>query len=58
MPKSKEEEEEEETVSDILCEICKLGTNDEKLLLCDACDQGFHIYCLKPPLKRIPGVFS
>lgn len=24
------------------------------MLLCDECDQGYHIYCLDPPLKSIP----
>ena len=24
------------------------------MLLCDGCDRGFHIYCLKPPVKKIP----
>lgn len=25
-----------------------------KLLLCDGCDHGYHIYCLEPPLKAVP----
>ncbi|KAH7660386.1 Dpf2 protein, partial [Aphelenchoides avenae] len=25
-----------------------------KLLFCDYCDHGFHLYCLKPPLKEAP----
>jgi len=24
------------------------------MLLCDGCDRGFHMYCLKPALKKIP----
>ncbi len=24
------------------------------MLLCDGCDRGFHMYCLKPPVKKIP----
>ena len=24
------------------------------MLLCDGCDRGYHIYCLKPPLKKVP----
>ena len=24
------------------------------MLLCDGCDRGHHIYCLKPKLKSIP----
>jgi hypothetical protein len=36
------------------CEVCGECTNEEVLLLCDGCDKGFHIYCLSPPLKRVP----
>lgn len=32
---------------------CKKG-GDEYLLLCDGCDNGFHTYCLDPPLLEIP----
>jgi hypothetical protein len=24
------------------------------MLLCDVCDKGYHLFCLKPPLKEIP----
>ena len=24
------------------------------MLLCDGCDRGFHMYCLKPALKNVP----
>ena len=24
------------------------------MLLCDGCDRGFHMSCLKPPLKKVP----
>ena len=24
------------------------------MLLCDGCDRGHHLYCLKPKLKKIP----
>ena len=26
----------------------------EKMLLCDGCDRGFHMYCLNPPVKKVP----
>lgn len=28
--------------------------DEEKMLLCDGCDRGFHMYCLKPVLKKVP----
>eukprot|EP00039_Didymoeca_costata_P015572 m.267887 g.267887 ORF g.267887 m.267887 type:complete len:1345 (+) comp16251_c3_seq1:224-4258(+) len=36
------------------CQVCKKGTDPDKLLLCDKCDLGYHIYCLNPKLKKIP----
>jgi len=49
------EEENSNPVLEINCSICKSGDNDEKLLLCDECEEGHaHIYCLNPPLENIP----
>lgn len=39
---------------DVLCEECRLGNGDEEMLLCDRCDLGYHIYCLRPILARVP----
>jgi len=36
------------------CKICRRKTDSDKMLLCDSCDNGHHIYCLKPRLKSIP----
>nr|XP_045619673.1 bromodomain adjacent to zinc finger domain protein 1A-like [Procambarus clarkii] len=36
------------------CRICKRKADAENMLLCDGCDRGHHIYCLKPKLKEIP----
>ena len=36
------------------CSVCNLGDNDDQLLLCDYCDNGFHTYCLVPVLETIP----
>ncbi|XP_050312938.1 PHD and RING finger domain-containing protein 1-like [Anthonomus grandis grandis] len=36
------------------CEICGTNTNEDRLLLCDGCDLGFHLYCLTPPLDEVP----
>lgn len=33
------------------CRLCRRKTDAEKMLLCDGCDRGHHIYCLKPPMK-------
>jgi len=42
------------TLDEIPCKVCKSKDDDEKMLLCDGCDCGFHIFCLKPPMKKIP----
>ena len=36
------------------CRICRRKCDPDKLLLCDECDRGQHLYCLKPKLKSIP----
>lgn len=38
----------------ICCEICGSGDREDRLLLCDSCDLGFHLECLTPPLETIP----
>lgn len=37
-----------------VCHNCNKGDNEESMLLCDSCDDGYHIFCLIPPLKDIP----
>ncbi|NXO78872.1 UHRF1 ligase, partial [Sitta europaea] len=36
------------------CHICGGKQDPDKQLMCDECDMAFHIYCLNPPLSRIP----
>jgi hypothetical protein len=43
-----------ENVDDIVCKVCSKSDDDDKLLLCDNCDQGTHMYCASPPLESIP----
>lgn len=47
-------EKEEEEELDQICEQCRSGLHGEVMLLCDRCNRGWHIYCLSPPLKKIP----
>ncbi|RUS78042.1 hypothetical protein EGW08_014217 [Elysia chlorotica] len=36
------------------CAVCTEKKDPEKTILCDECDDAFHIYCLNPPLEKIP----
>jgi ribosomal protein L37AE/L43A len=45
---------EKEDYSNTMCEQCGSGDNPEELLLCDKCDNGFHMKCVRPIVARIP----
>lgn len=34
--------------------VCRSSKDPDKLLLCDGCNIGRHIYCLKPKLQKVP----
>ncbi len=36
------------------CELCKGGHHEAKIILCDQCDRGCHLFCLNPPLEEVP----
>ena len=37
-----------------LCTVCKSAGEESQLLFCDACDRGYHMYCLEPEMKKLP----
>ncbi|XP_046949559.1 lysine-specific demethylase 5C isoform X9 [Lynx rufus] len=41
-------------IESYVCRMCSRGDEDDKLLLCDGCDDNYHIFCLLPPLPEIP----
>ena len=43
-----------EDLEEVSCEVCSSIEDDENMLLCDGCDSGYHLYCLRPKLKTIP----
>ncbi|KAL9262872.1 putative Histone-lysine N-methyltransferase ATXR5 [Drosera capensis] len=45
---------EREDYSSILCEKCGGGERPHELLLCDGCDVGFHMSCVRPVVARVP----
>ena len=41
-------------VLDQRCEICSTANDPASMLLCDACDGGYHTYCLTPKVTEVP----
>lgn len=39
---------------DDACIVCRKTNDPKRTILCDSCDKPFHIYCLSPPLERVP----
>lgn len=37
-----------------MCVQCERNNNDQQMLVCDACDDPYHMYCLVPPLVDMP----
>ncbi|KAM9829141.1 lysine-specific demethylase 5B-B isoform 1-T1 [Syngnathus typhle] len=38
----------------VVCLVCGSGGDEDRLLLCDGCDDSYHTFCLIPPLTDIP----
>lgn len=37
-----------------MCLLCGSGNDEDRLLLCDGCDDSYHTFCLIPPLHDVP----
>lgn len=44
----------EDLLADSACMVCGNGESEECILLCDGCDDGYHTFCLVPPLTSVP----
>ena len=55
-PSSESEIEEEvpEVEEDDGCRVCNGNHENDKILLCDKCDDQYHLFCLDPPLDEVP----
>ncbi|XP_071777497.1 lysine-specific demethylase 5B-B isoform X2 [Centroberyx gerrardi] len=38
----------------VVCLVCGSGAEEDRLLLCDGCDDSYHTFCLIPPLHDVP----
>ena len=48
------EEEEEEDEDDVTCSGCGRADRENEMVLCDACNVGWHLDCLSPALSSVP----
>ena len=44
----------EPDLNSLCCRICASCEDDNRMLLCDGCDAGYHMYCLRPILVAVP----
>uniref|UniRef100_A0A4W4H5V3 [histone H3]-trimethyl-L-lysine(4) demethylase n=1 Tax=Electrophorus electricus TaxID=8005 RepID=A0A4W4H5V3_ELEEL len=43
-----------EVIDLYMCMSCGRGDEEDRLLLCDGCDDSYHTFCLIPPLQDVP----
>ncbi|KAJ4962702.1 hypothetical protein NE237_022641 [Protea cynaroides] len=36
------------------CKACGISENPQKMLICDHCEEAFHVSCLNPKIKKLP----
>lgn len=41
-------------LENFMCVQCERNNNEQQVLVCDACDDAYHMYCLVPPLTDMP----
>uniref|UniRef100_A0A4W4H8W5 [histone H3]-trimethyl-L-lysine(4) demethylase n=1 Tax=Electrophorus electricus TaxID=8005 RepID=A0A4W4H8W5_ELEEL len=46
--------DETEDIDLYMCMSCGRGDEEDRLLLCDGCDDSYHTFCLIPPLQDVP----
>uniref|UniRef100_A0A673HE89 [histone H3]-trimethyl-L-lysine(4) demethylase n=1 Tax=Sinocyclocheilus rhinocerous TaxID=307959 RepID=A0A673HE89_9TELE len=53
-PIEQQVEGEKSKVEQYICLVCGGGDDEDRLLLCDGCDDSYHTFCLIPPLHDVP----
>ncbi|XP_064634719.1 tyrosine-protein kinase BAZ1B-like [Lineus longissimus] len=44
----------EKSAENAKCKICRRKQTNDELLLCDECNQPFHLWCLRPAMLEVP----
>ncbi|XP_030849872.1 tyrosine-protein kinase BAZ1B-like [Strongylocentrotus purpuratus] len=44
----------EKSAANAKCKICRRKGNEDKVIMCDKCNQPFHLFCLRPALPAFP----
>ncbi|XP_050421554.1 bromodomain adjacent to zinc finger domain protein 1A isoform X2 [Adelges cooleyi] len=42
------------SIMKVNCVLCRSNKDEDVMLLCDNCNRGHHMYCLRPKLKKVP----
>lgn len=55
METTQQTEVEDEVLQDpIFCEVCSEFDREDRMLVCDCCNFGYHMECMDPPLDTVP----
>lgn len=44
----------DQSVENLRCSACRKKGDADNMLICETCERGFHTYCHKPKVRRIP----
>lgn len=36
------------------CRVCNLPSDEDQMVLCDTCNDAYHVWCMDPPLESVP----
>lgn len=53
-PESESDHDDADMEAEIICMVCGSTDDDEKLILCDGCNNAQHTFCCVPKLKKVP----
>ena len=54
VPSSEHSHSSQNDINNKVCQTCHKPSDDNKMLFCDTCEKGYHIYCLRPIMSTVP----